>query len=218
MFHMYSDFYLLSHIHPYVYPHACAHTYAYTGLQAHTHTHIHTSKCVLVSWEIFPVWRWNQSNLFASVFLMLGLQVSFTNQDQSSLLTFKQIHLWIHLFNNIFLIYTCNFFFVQKGVERVRYIYLHPNNGQKLLTPAVELGKGWKKLRRRVTLQEDQQSQSTWTLGISQSLYHHQTAYTSWYEAPNTYTAEDCWVWTQWERMRLESPGRLEVWWGGGWE
>jgi hypothetical protein len=29
---------------------------------------------------------------------------------------------------------------------------LHPINGQKLVTPVVELGKGWKKLRRRATL------------------------------------------------------------------
>ena len=34
----------------------------------------------------------------------------------------------------------------------VRCRYLHPTNGQKLLTAVVELGKTWKKLRRRVTL------------------------------------------------------------------
>jgi hypothetical protein len=39
-----------------------------------------------------------------------------------------------------------------QAVERVRCRYLHPINGQKLLTPVVELGKSWKKLRRRVTL------------------------------------------------------------------
>ena len=33
--------------------------------------------------------------------------------------------------------------------------YLHPTNGLKLGIP-VELGKGWKKLRRRVTPYEDQ--------------------------------------------------------------
>ena len=37
---------------------------------------------------------------------------------------------------------------------------------------------------------------------------------------PNTYTAEDCQVWTQAEKIyltlkRLEVPGSLEVWWGG---
>jgi hypothetical protein len=35
--------------------------------------------------------------------------------------------------------------------------YLHSSNGQKLVTPVVELGKTWKKLRkRRVTPWEDQ--------------------------------------------------------------
>jgi hypothetical protein len=38
----------------------------------------------------------------------------------------------------------------QQGAERVRCRYLHPTNGQKLMTPVVELGKSWKKLRRRV--------------------------------------------------------------------
>jgi hypothetical protein len=35
----------------------------------------------------------------------------------------------------------------QQATERVRYRYLHPINGEKLLTPVVELGKSWKKLR-----------------------------------------------------------------------
>jgi hypothetical protein len=39
----------------------------------------------------------------------------------------------------------------QQAAERVRCRYLHPTNGQKQLTPVVELGKIWKKLRR-VTL------------------------------------------------------------------
>jgi hypothetical protein len=55
----------------------------------------------------------------------------------------------------------------QQAAERVRCRYLHPINGQKLLAHVVELGKGWKKLRRRVTLKEDQQSQLTWTPEIS---------------------------------------------------
>jgi hypothetical protein len=38
------------------------------------------------------------------------------------------------------------------SAERVRCRYLHPTNGQKLVTSVVELGKSWKKLRRRVTL------------------------------------------------------------------
>jgi hypothetical protein len=32
---------------------------------------------------------------------------------------------------------------------------LHPTNGQKLLTPVVEIGKGRKKLRRRETMWGD---------------------------------------------------------------
>jgi hypothetical protein len=40
----------------------------------------------------------------------------------------------------------------QQAAERVGCRYLHPINGQKLLTPVVELGKSWKKLRRRATL------------------------------------------------------------------
>jgi hypothetical protein len=39
----------------------------------------------------------------------------------------------------------------QQAAERVRCRYLHPYNGQKLVTPVVELEKSWKKLRRRVT-------------------------------------------------------------------
>jgi hypothetical protein len=36
--------------------------------------------------------------------------------------------------------------------ERFRCRYYNPANGKKLLTPVVELGKIWKKLRRRGTL------------------------------------------------------------------
>jgi hypothetical protein len=41
---------------------------------------------------------------------------------------------------------------IQQAAERIRCRYLHPTSGQKLLTPVLESGKGWKKLRRRVTL------------------------------------------------------------------
>ena len=40
----------------------------------------------------------------------------------------------------------------QQAAERIRSRHMHLTNGQKLLTPVVELGKSWKKLRRRVTL------------------------------------------------------------------
>jgi hypothetical protein len=39
----------------------------------------------------------------------------------------------------------------QKAAESLRCRYLHPTNGQKSGTPVVELGKGWKELRRRMT-------------------------------------------------------------------
>jgi hypothetical protein len=40
----------------------------------------------------------------------------------------------------------------QQAAESARHRYLHPADGQKQLTPVVDLGKGRKKLRRRVTL------------------------------------------------------------------
>lgn len=40
----------------------------------------------------------------------------------------------------------------QQAAEGVRCRYLHPANEQKLLTPVVELGESWKKLKRRATL------------------------------------------------------------------
>jgi hypothetical protein len=60
----------------------------------------------------------------------------------------------------------------QKGIERVRCKYLHPTNVQKLLTPVVKLEKSWTKLRKRAILQEDKQSQLSWTPEISQTLDH----------------------------------------------
>jgi len=40
----------------------------------------------------------------------------------------------------------------QQATERVRCRYVHPSNERKLPIPLVELGKSWRKLRRRVTL------------------------------------------------------------------
>jgi hypothetical protein len=40
----------------------------------------------------------------------------------------------------------------QQATEKVKCRYLHPTNGQRLLTPVVELGESWKKLRMRETL------------------------------------------------------------------
>jgi hypothetical protein len=39
----------------------------------------------------------------------------------------------------------------QQASEKVRCSYLQPTNGQKLMTPAVEFGKSWKKLMRKAT-------------------------------------------------------------------
>jgi hypothetical protein len=39
----------------------------------------------------------------------------------------------------------------QQAAERVRWRYLYPTSGQKLLTPVVELGESWKKRRKYVT-------------------------------------------------------------------
>jgi hypothetical protein len=50
--------------------------------------------------------------------------------------------------------------------------YLLPTNGEKMGAPGYDVGKGWKKLRRRTTPQEDHQSQLTWTPKISQKLSH----------------------------------------------
>ena len=36
----------------------------------------------------------------------------------------------------------------QQAAERVRCRYVHPTNGQKQLTPVVELEKSWKKMKR----------------------------------------------------------------------
>jgi hypothetical protein len=55
----------------------------------------------------------------------------------------------------------------KQAAESVRCRYLHPTNGQKLETPVVELGKSWKKLKRKVTIEEDQ---LPWTLGITPTL------------------------------------------------
>jgi len=47
-------------------------------------------------------------------------------------------------------------------------------NGLKWGTPVIQLGEtGWKKLRMRVSLLEDQKPQLTWTPEISQTLSHH---------------------------------------------
>jgi hypothetical protein len=41
---------------------------------------------------------------------------------------------------------------VQQAAERIRCKYFHPINEQKLINCMIELGKSWKKLRRRLIL------------------------------------------------------------------
>jgi hypothetical protein len=104
----------------------------------------------------------------------------------------------------------------QQAAERVRCRYLHLTNGQKQLTPVVKLekaeriwGGGWS-YRRTSSLNQ---------AGPPRSFKHwttKQTAYTSWYEAPNTHTVEDFQVCVHSQMMhltikRLEAPGSLEV-------
>jgi hypothetical protein len=76
--------------------------------------------------------------------------------------------------------------------------YLHPTIGLKLGTPIFELGKGWKKLRRRVTPQVDQQSQLSQIPEISQTLNHQLGSIQKLVWNPNIYTAEDHLVWAHW--------------------
>jgi hypothetical protein len=109
-----------------------------------------------------------------------------------------------------------------QAAERVRCRYLHSINGQKQLTPAVELGRlnersweGWA-CRRTSNLNSSEPPRSVkhWTT--------KQAAYTSWYEAPNTHTIEDHPVCVHSEMIyltlkRLEAPGSLEVRLGRGW-
>jgi hypothetical protein len=99
----------------------------------------------------------------------------------------------------------------------VRCRYLHPTNGQKLMTSVVELGKIWKTWGAWLPCRRTNSPNQP---GPLRSLRHwttNQAAYTSWYGALNTYTAEDCWIWVQSQKMylslkRLEAPGSLEFW------
>ena len=63
-----------------------------------------------------------------------------------------------------------------KGIY-VRCRYLHSTNGQKQLTPVVELGKG------------ERSWGEEWSCRRTK-----QTAYTSWYETLNTHILEDFWI------------------------
>jgi hypothetical protein len=75
----------------------------------------------------------------------------------------------------------------------------------------VELRKSWKNLRRR----------ETWTPGVSDTGSPTRQHKPADMRPPNTYTAEDFWVWFQSEKMhltlkKLKASGSLEFCWGGG--
>jgi hypothetical protein len=104
----------------------------------------------------------------------------------------------------------------QQSAERVRCRYLHSINGQKYLSLVVELGKTER------SWGEGQSCTRTSRLNYSESLRSlkhwttKETAYSSWYEAPNTHTVEDIQFDVHLEMMyltpkRLEAPGSLEV-------
>ena len=107
----------------------------------------------------------------------------------------------------------------QHAAERVRCRYLHPTIGQKQLTPFVELRnakRSWERWPYRKT--------SSLNLSGSLRLLKHwtinQTAYSSWYEAPNIHTVEDFQICVHSEMMnltlkRLEAPENLGVRLGG---
>jgi hypothetical protein len=109
----------------------------------------------------------------------------------------------------------------EQASERVRCRYLHPSNGQKLLTPVIELGKKLEEAKEEsnpvegpaISIKLDPRDLSDTMPPIRQ---HTPTDI-----KPSTYTAEDCQVWVQSEKMhltfkRLETSGSLEAWWGEG--
>jgi hypothetical protein len=104
----------------------------------------------------------------------------------------------------------------QQAAERVRCRYLHPTNAQKRLLPVVELGKSWKKLRRRGPCRKTSSLNNSWPLRSLKHCITKPAAYTSWYEASNTQTVENQQVCVHSKMMhltlkRLEAPGCLEI-------
>jgi hypothetical protein len=59
----------------------------------------------------------------------------------------------------------------QQAAERVRWRFA-PNHCTEATDPCCVIREGWKKLRRRAILKEEQQSQLIWTPKISQTLDH----------------------------------------------
>jgi hypothetical protein len=65
----------------------------------------------------------------------------------------------------------------------------------------------------------DQQSELTQTPGSAQTLRHQPDRIQELVHDLLTYTAEDCLIWPQWEKMHLTlnklDPGTGDAWWGG---
>jgi hypothetical protein len=94
---------------------------------------------------------------------------------------------------------------------------LHQTNGQKLLNPEVELGKAERSWEGNtvggpaVSINLD-----PWDLLYTEPPTRQHTQAMRWYEAPNTYTAEDSRVCVHSEKIhltlkRLEAPLSLEI-------
>ena len=100
---------------------------------------------------------------------------------------------------------------------RVRCRYLHPTNGQKLLTPC-----GWIRGKLDEVEEEGKQSQLTWTPEITQ-IHQPGSIHQLIWGPQNTYSRGLLGLELVREDMpnlqEIGSPGSLEVWWGvvGGW-
>ena len=103
-----------------------------------------------------------------------------------------------------------------QAAERDRCIYLHLTSGQKLLTLWLKgkAGRSWGGSIGRPATSTNLEAQDLSDPGPP--TVQHIPAHMS---SP-THIAEDCWVWTQSEKMyltleSLRAPGSREVWWGG---
>lgn len=102
----------------------------------------------------------------------------------------------------------------EQATQRVKCRCSHLTNGQKPWTPVVELGKSWKKLRWGRPHRKTRNFKKPGSLRCVRHWTTNQAEYTSWYDAHNTCTAEDCLVWTQ--SVHLTPQETWAPWeWGG---
>jgi hypothetical protein len=100
-----------------------------------------------------------------------------------------------------------------KAAERVICRYLHPTNGQKLLTLVVELGKSWEELRMRKTLLQDLQSQLTWTPpNLSDTEQKNRQHTPADMRLPKIHTAEECQGCVHSEKIHPQETGDPREW------